>query len=375
MMSILQGTKELLRIKAGVVLLSVLVTIGLTGGTASVWAETMGAGAGSVIDPAVEAYLPTIGLKGKLVVVGSDTMEQLMTRFGAQFEKWYSGLDVSVETEGSVGDFDRFLEWSASGRSITGDDGKGKDNAVMILASSKEMSPEHAREFVGKLGYPPMEVQIALGAVSVYVHGTNPVKELTLEQLDAMFGTTRKRGGAAEITKWGQLGLRGEWEQKPIRFYGRDRRSGTRALFKTVTLLGGEFKSSVQEEPGANSLVLAVSNDPQAIGYAGVLFKQYSSVKVVALAEKAGKPFILPNSEEVRKGLYPLSRKLYLYVNKAPSEELSPVVREFLEFAHSREGQETVVVSGFYPLPMNLLSQNLAMIKNPSTMGKTPGAK
>ena len=345
--------------------LKLLVIFGalmLMSDTGRVWAEPMVAGAASVVDPSLDPYLPTVGLKGKLIVVGSDTMEQLMSRFGGDFEKWYSGVDVTVETEGSVGDFDRFLEWSVSARPMNEDQAKGKGGEFMILATSAPMAPNQTKDFVSKLGYAPLEVQIALGAVAIYVHQSNPVRELTLEQLDAMFGATRKRGAMTDVARWGQVGVRGEWEQKPIRLYGRNKKSGTRAMFKSVALREGEFKPNVQEEPGANSLVLAVSNDPQGIGYAGILYKQYSSVKVLALAEKPGKPFILPSAEAVRKETYPMARKLFLYTSKAPSEELSPLIREFLEFAHSREGQELVVVSGFYPLPFNLLSQNLAML-------------
>ena len=336
-------------------ILPIATVIGLVGGVGLTFAEQMSMGAGAVVDPSLESYLPTVGLKGRLIIVGSDSMQQLLSRFAGEFKKWYSGVTISVETEGSLASFDQFVEQSAPGRATAGD-------AVVILASSLPLTPEETNRFTSALGYPPLEVQIALGAVAVYVHESNPVRQLTLEQLDAMFSSTRKRGVAGDITRWGQVGLRGEWEQKPIHLYGRDKLSGTRALFNATALLNGEFKPSPKEEHDANSVVLAVSNDPLGIGYAGILYKDYSFVKIVALAEKPGAPFAFPTAEAVRRETYPLGRKLYLYANKPPRGELSPVVREYLEFAHSREGQELVVVSGFIPLPVNLLDRNLAVL-------------
>jgi phosphate transport system substrate-binding protein len=115
-------------------------------------------------------------------------------------------------------------------------------------------------------------------------------------------------------------------------------------------------------EPGASPLVLAISNDPLGIGYAGVLFQELTTVKILAIAERAGEPFVKPSAETVRQGIYPMGRKLFLYANKAPNQELTPLVREFLEFANSREGQEMVVQSGFYPLSISEVTSNLALL-------------
>lgn len=349
----------------------VILAIGIGSGVAPALAEQMNAGAGAVVDPSLEPYLPTVGLKGKLDIVGSDTMQQLLSRFAGEFKKWYPGVMISVETEGSLAGFEQFMEQSASGRATTGSQEKGMagdGSTVVILAASLPLTPEQVHSFTSTLGYPPLEVQIALGAVAIYVHESNPLRQLTLEQLDAMFGIARKRGASADITRWGQVDLKGEWEQKPIHLYGRDKYSGTRAMFNSTALLNGEFKTNVKEEHDINSLVLAISNDPLAIGYAGILYKDYSFVKLVALAEKPGKPFAVPNAEAVRRETYPLGRKLYLYANKPPRGELSPLVREYIGFAHSREGQELVVMSGFFPLPINLLSRNLAILgKRPET--------
>lgn len=334
-------------------LAQVLAVAGLLGAGSLAWAEPLTGAGRAAADPALESYLPTIGLKGKLQVTGSETMQQLLTRFASEFKRWYPGVTVSVETEGSAAGFEQFLEWSA---------GASSAQTAVILASSRPLQQDTLKAFTTKVGSPPVEVQIALGAVAIYVHETNPLREMTLEQLDAMFGAARKRGGLQDITRWGQLGLKGDWEQKPIHLYGRDKQSGTRSLFKLEALLDGEFKPGVKEEPGASTLVLAISDDPLGIGYAGILYQQFSTVKVLALAEKAGKPFVKPSAASVVQDAYPMGRKLFLYAKKAPNQELAPIVREFLEFANSREGQEIVVQSGFYPLPASVIAKNLASL-------------
>ena len=280
-------------------------------------------------------------------------MQLLLSKFDKEFRQWYPDMTVSDETEGSPAGFEQFLEWSST---VHGND------RSMLLAYSHPLEPERIKEFTAKTGYAPMEIEVALGAVTLYVHESNPLRELTLEQVDAMFSTTRKRGDPSDITSWGQLGLRGEWEQRPIHLYGRDKQSGTRFLFEMEALLGGQFKANVQEERGVGPLVLAISNDPLGIGYAGVLFRELTTVEILAIAERAGKQFVKPSAETVRQGSYPMGRKLFLYANKAPNEELTPFVREFLEFANSREGQEMVVQSGFYPLSISEVTSNLAML-------------
>jgi phosphate transport system substrate-binding protein len=333
--------------------MAIMVLLGALVGAEAATAEEVTVSTQQSLDPALEAYLPTVGLKGKLVLVGSDTMLQLLRRLDGEFSKWYPAVTVSVETEGSVAGFEQFLEWSSSAQ---------HSERSMLLAYSHPLEPERIRAFTARMGYAPTEIDIALGAVTLYVHESNPLRELTLEQVDAIFGTTRKRGAPLDITRWGQLGLGGEWEQKPIHLYGRDKQSGTRLLFETEALLGGQFKANVQEEGGAGQLVLAISNDPLGIGYAGVLFRELSTVEIVGIAERAGKPFFKPSAETVRQGTYPMGRKLFLYANKAPGQDLAPVIREFLEFANSREGQAMVVQSGFYPLSLSEVTSNLLML-------------
>ncbi|HNA87641.1 MAG TPA: substrate-binding domain-containing protein, partial [Nitrospira sp.] len=193
--------------------------------------------------------------------------------------------------------------------------------------------------------------------VALYVHRDNPIQGLTLDQVDAMFSTTHNRGLKTSLSQWGALGLQDGWEKAPVRLYGRDRRSGTRAFFQEHCLAGGEFAPSVREEPGAASVILDLTRDQLGIGYSG-LGLETSNVRIVPLAENQGMPFIAPTATTVSDQTYPLRRMLYLYVDKSPKAALAPAVQEFLTFVTSREGQEAVMKAGFFPLPMNQLKKN-----------------
>jgi phosphate transport system substrate-binding protein len=173
-----------------------------------------------------------------------------------------------------------------------------------------------------------------------------------------MFGASGKRNHAGgSISTWGQAGLKDGWNRQPIHLYGRGKKSGTRDFFKHVALLDGELKPEVQEQPGSASEVLAVAQDPLAIGYASTGY-QTSFVRMVPLAERAGARFVMPSEESVKDGSYPLARPLYLYIHKNPKEKLEPVVAEFLNFINSRQGQEAVARSNFYPLSGMQIAKN-----------------
>jgi phosphate transport system substrate-binding protein len=226
------------------------------------------------------------------------------------------------------------------------------------------MSEEDRKGFLSRYGYEVTELPIAMDAVAIYVHAQNPIKGLTLEQVDAIFGKDRKRGGRADVSKWGDLGVEG-WESQPIHLYGRDKKSGTRAFFIHEALKDGQMKSEVVEEPGSASEILDISRDPLGIGYAGIGF-QASTVRVVPLARTAGSEFVVPTANTSTTGAYPLARPLYLYAKKAPGKSLDPEVLEFLKFVNSREGQEAVVRAGVFPLPHDRLAENLEMLTGPS---------
>jgi phosphate transport system substrate-binding protein len=249
-------------------------------------------------------------------------------------------------------------------------EGKGSSTAPPALIQgtaqlgpmSREMKATEIDAFEKAFGYKPTQVRVAVDALAVYVHKDNPIEQLTLAEVDAIFSKTRTCGHAKAIGTWGAAGLRvADWANLPISLYGRNSASGTYGYFKTEALCGGDFRDEVKEQPGSASVVQGISEDRAGIGYSGIGYRT-SGVKTLALAREAGGPYHGTDAETVLGGQYPLSRFLYVYVNKAPDKPLDPLVREFLRYVLSREGQETVVRDGYLPLPGRVASQELAKL-------------
>jgi phosphate transport system substrate-binding protein len=223
------------------------------------------------------------------------------------------------------------------------------------------MKAEEIDEFEKKYGYPPTPIRVAVDGLAVFVNKDNPVQELTLPQVDAIFSKTRK-GGAKNIDTWGQLGLTGDWSGKPISLYGRNSASGTYGFFKEHALYKGDYKDTVKEQPGSASVIQGITEDRFGIGYSGIGYVT-SGVHTVRIAKKAGEPAVGTSPEEVLTGKYPLARYLYVYVNKAPNRPADPLIREFVRLVLSQEGQTTVVKDGFLPLPKRIVDEELAKLQ------------
>lgn len=286
----------------------------------------------------VAAYKPTAGVSGSLGSVGSDTMNNLMTLWQEGFKKQYPSVTIQVEGKGSSTAPPALIEGTAQ-----------------LGPMSREMKPDEIDAFEKKFGYKPSCIRTSLDALAVWVNRDNPVQGLTLGQLDAIFSSTRKSGAAQDITTWGQLGLKGDWD-RPVSLYGRNSASGTYGYFKDHALAKGDFKNTVKEQPGSASVVQGVENDRYAIGYSGIGYST-AGVRSVPIAKKEGEPFVAADFEHVLSGKYPLGRYLYIYFNKAPNKPLDPLTREFLTFVLSKEGQEVVIKDGFLPLPKKVLDE------------------
>lgn len=311
------------------------------------------------IEPGIPSYTPTEQVSGNLVIAGSDTMQPIMVKLAAGFRSIYAGSKIGVTGGGTEKALLQFLSNQSQMRRGDGYyNGTQASGHVSMLASSRPLTAEEIESFRSRFGYAPTEIPIALDAMAVYVNRDNPVTGLTLEQLDAMFSTSRKRGHPENISLWGQVGVGGEWARDPIHLYGRGKQSGSRFLFKQEVMLDGEFKPEVQHEQGNASMILALARDPLGIGFAGIGF-QSSMVRAVPLAETAGMPFVAPGAETAAKGTYPLRRPLYLYANIDPAGEPDREELEFLKFINSREGQDLIVRAGGYPLPASMVAKNL----------------
>lgn len=294
-----------------------------------------GSMAGSTVDPSLPNYQKTSGVTGNLNSIGSDTLNNLMTYWAEGFKALYPNVNIQIEGKGSS---------TAPPALIAG--------TAQLGPMSRKMKPTEVDAFEKKFGYKPTEIKVAIDALAVYTHKDNPIAGLTLDQLDGIFSSTRKRGGK-EITTWGQLGLTGEWKNKPISLYGRNSASGTYGYFKKIALKKGDYKTSVKEQPGSSAVVQGVASDKGGIGYSGIGYKT-SGVKAVPLGIVAGQ-FFEPTVDNALSKKYPLSRFLYIYVNKEPGKPLDKLIQQFIAFVQSQQGQKIVVKDGYFPLPAQVV--------------------
>jgi len=248
-------------------------------------------------------------------------------------------------------------------------EGKGSSTAPPALIEgtaqlgpmSRPMKGSEIDEFEKKFGYKPTEVPVGVDALAVFVNKDNPLKGLTMAQVDGIFSSSRK-SGSEDITAWGQLGLTGDWAAKPISLFGRNSASGTYGFFKDEALQKGDFKPTVKEQPGSSAVVQGIATDLGAIGYSGIGYRT-SDVHTLALGEEEDE-LVEPTYENCVSGEYPLARFLLVYVNKKPGTPLDPLTLEFLRFVLSKEGQEVVVKDGYYPLPKEAVGETLEALSN-----------
>jgi phosphate transport system substrate-binding protein len=295
---------------------------------------------------ALPEYQKVGGVSGNLNFIGSDTMINLMSLWGEAFQQQYPGVRVQGEGKGSS---------TAPPALIAG--------TAELGPMSRAMKSTEVDEFVKAHGYPPTAFRVALDALAIYVNKDNPIADrgLTMPQIDAIFGKTRKGGYTEDVLTWGQLGLTGTIANKPISLYGRNSASGTYGYFKERALFKGDFKDTVKEQPGSASVVQGVENDLYAIGYSGMGYST-SGARKVPLASKQGETPHAAELENVISGEYPLARFLYIYVNKAPGQPLDPLVHEFLTFVFSAEGQAQVDKDGFIAVPANVAQEELVKL-------------
>ena len=151
--------------------------------------------------------------------------------------------------------------------------------------------------------------------------------------------------------------MTGAWQSRDVQLFGRNSVSGTQGYFKGQALCKGDFKNTVNEQPGSAAVVQAVATSINGIGYSGIGY-QTSSVRALPLSKRGG-DFIEATPENAVSGNYPLARFLYVYVNKAPNKALSPLEREFIKMVMSKQGQEVVVKDGYIPLPSKVAEKTL----------------
>ena len=303
------------------------------------------AGAQIQLDPALPSYKTTSGVSGNVSSIGSDTLNNLMTLWAEQFNRFYPNARIQIEGKGSS---------TAPPALISG--------TAQLGPMSREMKGTEIDQFEKKYGYKPTAIRTSVDALAVFVNKDNPVKCLTMGQVDGVFSKSRRQGFKEDVKTWGQLGLTGEWASRPISLYGRNSASGTYGFFKEHVLKNGDYKDEVKEQPGSAAVVQGVTVDRFATGYSGIGYAT-AGVRAVPLTAKEGATCHEATPDEAYSGKYPLARFLYVYINKAPGKALDPLTREFVKLILSKEGQEVVVKDGYFPIPAQIAKEELGKIQ------------
>ncbi len=305
-------------------------------------ATCLSANAATLLDPNLPTYEKASGVSGNLSSVGSDTLANLMTLWAEEFKRLYPNVNIQIQAAGS----------STAPPALT-------EGTANIGPMSRKMKDKELESFEQKFGYKPTAVAVAIDALAVFAHKDNPIAGMTIDQVDAVFSSTRKCGANDDISNWSQLGMTGALSDKSIQLFGRNSVSGTYGYFKEKALCKGDFRNNVNEQPGSASVVQSVSTSLNGLGYSGIGYKT-ASVRALPLAKKAGEDFVEATPENAINGKYPLARSLYVYINKKPGTDLQPLEREFLKLVMSKAGQEVVVKDGYIPLPAKVVEKQMA---------------
>lgn len=299
----------------------------------------------SAIDAEIAPYEKVEGVSGSLSSVGSDTLANLMTLWAEEFKRHYPNVTVQIQAAGSATAPPALTEGTAT-----------------IGPMSRMMKSEEVEAFEAKHGYKPTAIPVAVDALAIFVNKDNQLTSISIPQVDAIYSATRACGHDSDISQWSGLGLSGDLGSQRIQLFGRNSASGTYGYFKEFALCKGDFKSSVNEQPGSASVVQGVTKSLNGIGYSGIGYKT-SSVKALPLSRKDGGEAIEPTPENAISGKYPLARYLYVYVNKHPNEPLAPLEKEFVLMVLSKTGQAIVVKDGYVALPAKVAQKAQSFVK------------
>lgn len=298
-------------------------------------------------------------MSGQLTCGGADTMQELVEAWAQGFRRCQPDAVVNTKHD---------MRLSADGFAAL------MNGAIDVVTFVREPFDAEIDAFKAKFGYAPTLISFAGGsyatkggthAIAIFVNANNPLAHLDLQQLDAIYSAERRRGALNRATHWEQLGLSGrEWAGRRIHAYGmlHKRESGNPPgivnFLKQRIMLGGEFARDVIEQadrPGETALqgiVNRVAEDVDGIGYSGFGYA-IPGVRTVALGESTSGPFFVGTEDEVGRRVYPLSRQIYLGFNLAPGHRVPPLLREFIRFALSGEGQQIVAGNRMHFIPLS----------------------
>jgi phosphate transport system substrate-binding protein len=250
-----------------------------------------------------------------VTIKGSDTMVILGQRWAEEYMKSHPGTVIQVTGGGSGTGIAALINGSTD-----------------IAEASRPMKPEEKDSVKDKQGKDVVEIPVAQDGVALYVHASNPLKSITLEQAKAVY--------TGKLTQWSELGVKAG----PIIVYGRENNSGTYAYFKEHVLGKEDFAPEVLSLPGTAAVINAISKDSNAIGYGGVAYGK--GIRELPVAKDDKSPAVAPTMKNVMDGSYPISRTLYFYTAGKPEGEM----KRFIDWTLGAQGQKICEQVGDYPL-------------------------
>jgi phosphate transport system substrate-binding protein len=258
--------------------------------------------------------LPLLAAKA-VSIKGSDTMVIMNARLAEAFMARQPGTMIQVTGGGSGVGIAALINGTTD-----------------VAASSRPIKTSEVDKLKARFATTGYAYPIARDGLSVYLHTSNPVKELTLAQLRDIY--------TGQLTNWKQVG----GKDAAIILYSRENSSGTYTYFKDNVLMGRDFSPRAQTLQGTAAVVNAVANDANGIGYGGAAYAK--GIRFAAVKKDDKSPAVLPSLETVRSGQYPISRYLYLYTRVKPAKEM----KAFIDWATGAEGQEIVTRVGYFPV-------------------------
>ena len=294
---------------------------------------------------------PQQELRGSIRIVGTDTMKELMDRWIAGFTGIHPGVRIELAAKGAL----------TAAPALS----NGSTNLATL---GREFTPSEIAGFHAQKHYDPTGIRVAIGSYDIsgktvtlafFVNQSNPITKLNFQQLDAIYCNSLLRKAPHPITKWGELGLTGEWAGRDIHPVGVDFPDGISNFIRLRVCKGGDLRQGIREEHTGgpinvlDRIVTDITADPASIGYAGFANLKPGS-KLIALSEDGG-PYLEGTRAEVETARYPLSRYIYIFVDRAPGQPLPPLEREFLRYVTSPAGQALVGSDNIYmPLPLSI---------------------
>jgi len=308
-------------------------------------------------DPALPAYRPAAQVSGTVsAVTGMDSVEAMFGAWNEAFRKYHPGAEFTLAAKDTA-----------------------PEERIALGPNTDEVFHPDNQAYEDRYGCEPFRIRICMGAfvlkshvsaIGVFVNRGNPIKKLSLAQLDALYSNERRRGYPAEILTWGQLGLDGEWADRPVHIYGFYWRDDVTAYFRKLVMFDAPFKETYRVPGGdmgrrtpkvAQDIMAALAADPGGIAFANFSY-QTGEVKALALSDSNG-VVGQPALRDIAGGRYPLERYLYLYVNRPPGARLDPLVKEFLTFVLSRDGQALVAKDHYLPLTAEMAAAERAKLE------------